>query len=80
MRKALEVFYPGIKEMSLADFKVRVIDAEASTAAKVRVLIESRDKKDEWNTVGVSGNMIEASWQALVDSVEYKLLKDKIKS
>jgi 2-isopropylmalate synthase len=77
LRKALEVFYPGLKDMSLADFKVRVVDAEAGTAAKVRVLIESRDEKDEWNTVGVSENIIEASWQALVDSIEYKLLKDK---
>ncbi len=77
LRKALEIFYPDLKEMSLTDFKVRVIDAEAGTAAKVRVLIESRDEKDEWNTVGVSENIIEASWQALVDSIEYKLLKDK---
>ncbi len=79
LRKALERFYPDLKEMSLTDFKVRVINAQAGTAAKVRVLIESRDKKDEWGTVGVSENIIEASWQALVDSVEYKLLKDKIK-
>ncbi|MCM8779450.1 MAG: citramalate synthase [Candidatus Omnitrophica bacterium] len=77
LRKALEKFYPDLKEMKLADFKVRVINAEAGTAAKVRVLIESRDEKDEWNTVGVSENIIEASWQALVDSIEYKLLKDK---
>jgi len=80
LRKALEVFYPGLKDMILADFKVRVVDAEVGTAAKVRVLIESRDEKDEWNTVGVSENIIEASWQALVDSIEYKLLKDKTKS
>ena len=61
----------------LTDFKVRVIDASTGTAAKVRVLIESRDIKDEWSTIGVSENIIEASWQALVDSIEYKLLKTK---
>ena len=77
LRKALERFYPELKSMSLTDFKVRVIDATQGTAAKVRVLIESRDKKDEWGTVGVSENIIEASWQALVDSIEYKLLKEE---
>jgi len=77
LRKALERFYPELKSMSLTDFKVRVIDATQGTAAKVRVLIESRDKKAEWGTVGVSENIIEASWQALVDSIEYKLLKEK---
>jgi 2-isopropylmalate synthase len=75
LRKALEPFYPSLKTMSLTDFKVRVINAEAGTKAKVRVLIESRDLKDEWATIGVSENVIEASWKALVDSVEYKLLK-----
>jgi len=75
LRKALERFYPELKTMSLTDFKVRVIDAAQGTAAKVRVLIESRDEKDEWGTIGVSENIIEASWQALVDSIEYKLLK-----
>lgn len=80
LRKALEPFYPTLKSASLADFKVRVINAEAGTKAKVRVLIESRDEKDEWATLGVSENIIEASWQALVDSIEYKLLKDGIKS
>jgi 2-isopropylmalate synthase len=79
LRKALERFYPGLRKMSLADFKVRVINARAGTAARVRVLIESRDEKDEWGTVGVSENIIEASWQALVDSIEYKLMKDKAK-
>lgn len=77
LRKALEKFYPQLKEVSLTDFKVRVINASAGTAAKVRVLIESRDKKKEWSTVGVSENIIEASWQALVDAIEYKLLKSK---
>jgi len=77
LRKALERFYPELKSMSLTDFKVRVIDATQGTAAKVRVLIESRDEKDEWGTIGVSENIIEASWQALVDSIEYKLLKEE---
>lgn len=76
LRKALEKFYPSLREMALTDFKVRVVDASAGTAAKVRVLIESRDKKDEWATMGVSTNLIEASWLALVDAVEYKLHKD----
>lgn len=76
LRKVLQRFYPQIKEVHLADFKVRDLDAAAGTAARVRVLIQSRDKKDIWGTVGVSENIIEASWQALVDSVDYKLLKD----
>ncbi|MEN8126253.1 MAG: citramalate synthase [Planctomycetota bacterium] len=76
LRKALEPFYPGIKSMSLIDYKVRVVNARAGTAAKVRVIIESRDHEDLWGTVGVSENIVEASWLALVDSVEYKLLKD----
>ncbi len=76
LRKALEKFYPQLKEVSLTDFKVRVINASSGTAAKVRVLIESRDKKREWSTLGVSENIIEASWQALVDAIEYKLLKN----
>ena len=79
LRKALLEFYPSIAQMRLADFKVRVLDAKTGTAAKVRVLIESQDDKNIWGTVGVSENMIEASWQALVDSVEYKLLKDEEK-
>lgn len=76
LRKALEGFYPNLKDMSLIDYKVRVVNARAGTAAKVRVVIESRDSQDLWGTVGVSENIIEASWLALVDSVEYKLLKD----
>ncbi|OGR90560.1 MAG: citramalate synthase [Elusimicrobia bacterium RIFCSPLOWO2_01_FULL_59_12] len=79
LRKALEKFYPALKEMSLVDYKVRVINAAAGTAAKVRVLIESMDGKDEWTTTGVSMNLIEASWTALVDAIEYKLLKDSVK-
>lgn len=76
LRKALKSFYPALAKMHLSDFKVRVLDEKAGTAAKVRVLIQSQDAKDSWGTVGVSGNIIEASWQALVDSVEYKLLKE----
>ena len=77
LRKCLESFYPNISDMQLFDYKVRVVNAKAGTAAKVRVIIESRDKDSIWGTVGVSENIIEASWQALVDSVEYKLQKDK---
>lgn len=77
LRKALKSFYPTLAKMHLSDFKVRVLDEKAGTAARVRVLIQSQDENDSWGTVGVSGNIIEASWQALVDSVEYKLLKDK---
>lgn len=73
LRKALEEFYPEIKNMKLTDFKVRVIDGEAGTAAKVRVFVETSDEKDTWSTVGVSENIIEASWEALVDSIEYGL-------
>lgn len=76
LRKALKDFYPTLAKMHLSDFKVRVLDEKAGTAAKVRVLIQSQDEKDIWNTIGVHENIIEASWQALVDSVEYKLLKD----
>ena len=79
LRKALTKFYPTLKDMHLVDFKVRVLDAKEGTAAKVRVLIESRDNKDSWGTVGVSENIIEASWEALVDSIDYKLLKDSSK-
>jgi 2-isopropylmalate synthase len=76
LRKSLENFYPSIREVHLIDYKVRVVNAGAGTAARVRVIIESRDKHSIWGTVGVSENIIEASWQALVDSVEYKLQKD----
>jgi 2-isopropylmalate synthase len=75
LRKALIGFYPVLSEMHLTDFKVRVLDAKRGTAAKVRVLIQSQDSQEKWTTIGVSENIIEASWQALVDSVEYKLLK-----
>jgi len=76
LRKALEVFYPELSSVHLTDFKVRVIDSESATAAKVRVLIESTDGETVWSTVGVSTDIIEASWIALVDSIEYKLIKD----
>ena len=76
LRKALEVFYPALKEVHLTDYKVRVLDTKEATAAKVRVLIESTDGEDIWTTVGVSTDIIEASWIALVDSIEYKLIKD----
>jgi 2-isopropylmalate synthase len=77
IRKALRQFYPTLAQMHLRDFKVRVLDEKAGTAAKVRVLIQSQDEQDSWDTIGVSENVIEASWQALVDSIEYKLLKDR---
>ena len=77
LRKALLAFYPNLAEMHLVDFKVRVLESQAGTAARVRVLIQSQDPHDSWWTIGVSENIIEASWQALVDSVEYKLLKDR---
>ena len=76
LRKGLKDFYPVLSKMHLSDFKVRVLDEKSGTAAKVRVLIQSQDETETWNTIGVSGNIIEASWQALVDSIEYKLLKD----
>lgn len=76
LRKALLRFYPGLSKMRLTDFKVRVIDEKEGTAAKVRVLVQSQDEKDNWITIGVSENIIEASYNALLDSIEYKLLKD----
>ncbi len=75
LRKALKQEYPELSQMHLADYKVRIIDARAGTRAKTRVLIESFDKEGRWGTVGVSSNIIEASWEALIDSIEYKLLK-----
>jgi 2-isopropylmalate synthase len=76
LRKALEKFYPGVREIRLTDFKVRVLDSRSATAAKVRVLIESTDGENVWSTVGVSTDLIEASWLALVDSFEFKLISD----
>jgi 2-isopropylmalate synthase len=76
LRKALSKFFPEIAEVSLLDFKVRVLGSDGGVGAIVRVLIESGDAHDRWGTVGVSHNLIEASWQALVDSLDYKLYKD----
>ncbi len=77
LRKVLPGYFPGrgLEKVRLLDYKVRVLTAAEGTAARVRVLIESGDGRDKWGTVGVSENVIEASWQALVDSIEYKLLK-----
>jgi 2-isopropylmalate synthase len=80
LRKALLAFYPELSELNLVDYKVRVLAAGKGTGAKVRVLIESGDGKMKWNTVGVSENIIDASYQALVDSVEYKLLKEEVET
>ncbi len=77
LRKVLPKYFPGrgLEHVRLLDYKVRVLTAAAGTAARVRVLIESGDGKNKWGTVGVSENVIEASWQALVDSIEYKLIR-----
>jgi 2-isopropylmalate synthase len=77
LRKALKSFYPEIANVHLADYRVRILDPEEATAATTRVKIESGDGVDTWGTVGVSENIIEASWEALVDSVEYKLFRDE---
>ncbi|ADR18781.1 citramalate synthase [Calditerrivibrio nitroreducens] len=79
LRKALEKFYPSLKTMELVDFKVRILSGKDGTKAVTRVLIESKDEKDIWGTVGVAHNIIDASYQALVDSIEYKLFKDAYK-
>jgi 2-isopropylmalate synthase len=80
IRKALTRFYPAVSQIRLTDYKVLVINAKTGTAAKVRVLIESSDGHEFWGTVGVSENIIEASWIALIDSINYKLMKDKEKT
>jgi len=77
LRKALDKFYPDLDTMRLVDFKVRVIDGTRGTAAKVRVLIESRDQNEIWSTMGVSEDIIEASWQALADSFQFKLATEE---
>ncbi|NPA48835.1 MAG: citramalate synthase, partial [Thermodesulfobacteria bacterium] len=79
IRKALERFYPQLKEMVLEDYKVRVLPGSPGTGAMVRVLIFSRDQNDRWGTVGVSQDILEASCRALVDSLTYKLFKDRHK-
>lgn len=77
LRRALTRFYPSIANVVLTDYRVRILDPETATAAKTRVLIESTDGVHTWGTVGVSTNIIEASWEALVDSVEYKLFMEE---
>ncbi len=77
LKKAMEVFYPELTQVRLTDFKVRVLNAEA-TASQVRTLIESTDGRNVWRTVGVSTDILEASWLALVDSLEYKLMRKKL--
>lgn len=79
LRKALERFYPQLKRVKLKDYKVRVVNSGRGTASKVRVLVESGDDEHVWSTIGVSDNIIEASWQAIVDSIEYKLYREKLK-
>ena len=75
LRTVLSKFYPHLKKIKLTDYKVRILDSASGTAAKTRVLIQSSDGKNEWGTVGVSDNIIEASLQALVDSMEYRLMR-----
>jgi len=78
LRKALITFYPEISDMHLVDFRVRILEGSNGTGAVVRVLLDSRDDTDFWSTIGVSSNVIEASWHALVDSIQYKLSKDRL--
>jgi len=80
LRKALNGQFPQLACMHLVDYKVRAVNVEAGTAARIRVLIESTDDEEVWGTVGVHENIIEASWMALVDAIEYKLCKDDLKS
>jgi 2-isopropylmalate synthase len=80
LRKALNGSFPGLREMQLVDYRVRVVNSEAGTAARIRVVIESTDHRDVWGTIGVSENIIEASWMALVDAIEYKLHKDEMRT
>ena len=80
VRKALEEFYPSIKSMHLTDYKVRVLDEKEGTGAVVRVHIETSNGRESWGTVGVSHNIIQASWQALADSISYGLLREKDKN
>ena len=79
LRKALTGVYPEISDMHLSDYKVRVLDGNVGTAARVRVLVESSNEMEKWSTVGVSENIIEASWQAIVDSINYILMKKRLK-
>ena len=79
LRLAIQPHYPALAQMHLVDYKVRVINPRDATAARVRVIIESSDRRDHWGTIGVSENIIDASWMALVDSVEYLLLREEEK-
>ncbi|MBI4115131.1 MAG: citramalate synthase [Candidatus Omnitrophica bacterium] len=76
LKKALQKFYPVINQIHLTDYKVRVVDSKAGTAAKVRVFVTFQDEKESWTTVGVNKNIIEASWQALIEAIEYKLVRE----
>ena len=78
LRRALVGFYPGLTRVRLTDYKVRIIDSSSGTAARTRVLIESTDGEGEWGTVGVDDNIVEASLQALVDSLEYALFREQL--
>jgi 2-isopropylmalate synthase len=78
LRKALNGHFPQLRKMRLTDYRVRVVNSEAGTAARIRVVIESTDDQSVWGTVGVSENIIEASWIALVDAVEYKLAQEEM--
>ena len=87
LRKALVPVYPALEKVQLVNFAVRIVNSRAATAARVRVVIESADTVpdedgniEHWTTLGVSENIIEASWLALVDSIEYKLLKERVRS
>lgn len=80
LRRALERFYPVLGEIRLTDYKVRVLDSDKASAARVRVLIETSDRQHSWSTIGVSTDIIDASWRALVDAVEYKLMREQEKS
>ena len=77
LRKALLQFYPSLAQVKLVDYKVRILEESTGTESQVRVLIESSDGTDEWHTVGSSTNIIEASWLALADGLEYWLVKHK---
>ncbi len=77
LRKALSDVYPALADVHLSDYKVRILDSQSGTAATVRVLIDSTQESDRWSTVGASSNIIEASWQALVDSIEFALINNE---
>ncbi|MBI3948380.1 MAG: citramalate synthase [Armatimonadetes bacterium] len=77
MRQALIRFFPHLRDIKLTDFKVRVVNVKEGTAAKVRVAVETSDAQETWNTIGVSPNIIEASWQALCDAVDYAMMKER---